>query len=258
VTPRVETAVTHIIAELKSWDEVEAVTLLTSGDDIYDPYYFLSLDVYTTAPVRQGVDRSSAYGAVSAFESSVLTHKDRFMVGELPFRVEYKLVDRFSDLIAAAETGKPGLRNAGTYAFFRLLSAESLFARTGWLADLQSRLSNLPDGFWIALRKNLQDSAEHTYADLRAAAVRNDPLYFIVSAGRFVSTLSSLLFAVNRQFEPSPRQLQDALADLPILPDSFPANLENFIDQNSLSMSQRAELAELMITAVISLYATNA
>ena len=257
MTPKVEAAVTHITDALKTWAEVEAVTLLHSGDDVYDPYFFLSLDVYTRTQVRESGERRDAYGVITAYESSVLTHKDRFMVGELPFRIEYKLVDRFSQLIAAAETGTPGLRNAGTYSFYRLLFGESLISKTDWLSDLQGRLHRLPDKFWVELRKTLQDSAEHTYSDLRAAAVRDDALYFSVSAGRFVSTLASLLFAVNRQFEPSPRQLQDAIADLQSVSDSLPANLENFVDHNSLSLSQRAELAELMITAVIGLYAAG-
>ena len=252
--PRVESAVRHILDGLSTWNEVEAVTLMLSGDDVYDPYFFLSLDVYTSISVRDGESRRQAYGPVTAFESSALTHKDRFMAGELPFRVEYKLVQRFSDLVSAAETGQSGLRDAGTYSLFRLLEAETLFARSNWLPELRGRLERLPTGFWVELRKTLQDSAEHTYADLKAAAVRNDPLYFTVSAGRFLSALCSLLFAINERFEPSPRQLETAVRELSTVPDSFPANLENFLDPNSLSMRQRAELGELMVTEVMSLY----
>jgi hypothetical protein len=254
LSPKVEAAVNRISTALGKWEEVESVTLLLSGDDLYDPYFSLSVDVYTTAQVRDATARKAAFGDVSVFESSLLTHKDRFLVGELPFRAEYKQTRRFDDLADSALAGHSGLRDGGTYTFHRVMEARELYSAGRWFEALRSRLGQLPDAFWIELRRNLEATAEHTYADLSASAMRNDELYFAISMGRFLTALCSLLFAVNKQFEPSPRVLYDAVMELPTLPDSLPANLENFVDQSQLSMTQRRELAELMITSVMSLY----
>ena len=93
------------------------------------------------------------------------------------------------------------------------------------------RISTLPDEFWQHLRLTQQARAEHTYADLSAAAAREDSLYFAVSAGAFVSAICALLFTINRQFEPSSRHLVAEVSMLKAVPDSFPANLDNFVRQ---------------------------
>ncbi|MFP4377483.1 MAG: hypothetical protein ACLFP4_10605 [Spirochaetales bacterium] len=257
LTPKVESAVERLCGALGSWDEVDAVALLLSGDDLYDPYFFLSLDVYTNDPVRGPEDRRRAFGEVTVFESSPLTHKDRFLVGEIPFRAEYKQTARFDQLVAEAHAGRSILREGGTYAFHRVVTARELYASGSWFADIRSKMSALPTAFWDDLRANQAANAEHTYADLSAAAVRGDELYFAISAGRFVTAICSLLFAVNKQLEPSPRALYDEVAELPTVPDSFPANLENFVGVSSLSMGQRRELAEIMVTSVMSLYGSR-
>jgi hypothetical protein len=118
-------------------------------------------------------------------------------------------------------------------------------------------MQRLPESFWNDLRSDQEANAEHTYADLSAAAVRGDELYFSISAGRFLTAVCSLLFAVNQKFEPSPRALYDEVMVLPTLPDSFPANLENFVAETPLSMGQRRELAELMVTSVMALYGSR-
>src|SRR6056297_2895944 len=84
---------------LEGWSEVTAVGLHSPGDDVYDPYFSLNLDVYTASPVRDTEARMRAFGDVGAFESSSLTNKDRFLMGEVPVRVEYKRIERFEELV---------------------------------------------------------------------------------------------------------------------------------------------------------------
>jgi len=251
---RARNSVATLKAVLEGWDEVVAVGLLAPGDDVYDPYFALSLDVYTDGPVRGPDARRTAFGDVAAFESSTLTSKDRFLMGELPVRVEYKRIDRFEALVSAAVDGECLLRDAGTYAFHRLSTAEPLVTRGDWLEALRGRLDDLPERFWTQLRGTQEATLEHLYADLSAAAVRGDTFFFVVSAGRFLAHLCLVLFTINRRFEPAPRSLHDEALTLPVLPDSFATNLENFLNEDPLlTMTQRRELAQSMVTGVLSL-----
>lgn len=239
---------------LEGWSEIVAVGLHSPGEDVYDPYFSLNLDVYTSAPVRDTDARIRAYGDVGAFESSSLTNKDRFLMGETPVRVEYKRVERFDELVDAAACGNCVLRDGGTYSFYRVANAEPLVSRGGWLEALQARLVELPPGFWTGLRTSQEATAEHLYADLAAAAMRDDRFFFATSTGRFLSQICGLLFTINERFEPSPRTLYGDTLALPTIPEWLASNMENFVDiDRPLSMSQRQELAQIMITGVLSL-----
>lgn len=246
---------THPIVEvLSAWSGVDSIGIIQSGSDPYDPYYFVSLDVYCSGEIPGADARREELQGHTMFESSQVTRKDRFLVGQTPVRIEYKDTGRFDELVRAAKRGEPRFRDAGTYPFYRLATAEVAYARTGWIQEICSELRELPASFWSSLRETQQARAEHTYADLSAAAVRNDQLFFLVSAGRFLRSLAGLLFTVNRQFQPSYRLLAEELYALPTLPESFAARMESFIRQDgSWSLEQRRELAELMITSVFSL-----
>ncbi|MFP4114936.1 MAG: DUF4037 domain-containing protein [Spirochaetota bacterium] len=247
-------AIKTLTSVLGSWSEVTAIGLTSQGEDLYDPYYSLSLDVYTRGPVRDADARETEFGEVGAFETSLLTAKDRFLMGEIPVRIEYKLTDRFDELVAAALDGECELRDSGTYAFRRVQDAKILVSEGEWFETIRSSLTELPNEFWDELRRSQESTVEHLFADLSAAAMREDSFYFLTSAGRFLAQLCALLFTINRRFEPPPRTLRDEVLSLPALPDSFPANLENFVTSgHGLSMSQRRELAEIMITSVLSL-----
>jgi hypothetical protein len=251
---RGSTLVEPILEVLSAWPEVDSTAVIRSGSDHYDPYYFLSLDVYCTGDVPEPALRGEAFSGHTMFESSKVTRKDRFFVGDTPVRIEYKDTRRFDELVRAAKAGEPRFRDAGTYPFYRLATAEVLYTRSDWLPGIREELGDLPEEFWERLRETQAARAEHTYADLSAAAVRNDELFFTVSAGRFLRSVAGLLFTVNRRFQPSYRLLADELAALTTLPDSFAARLESFVRQDGTwSMEQRREIAELLITSVLSL-----
>jgi hypothetical protein len=247
-------AVESLRTVLEGWSETVAVGVHAYGDDLYDPYFSVSLDVYTSGDVRAAAAREPAFGDVGAFESSLFLHKDRFLMDDVPVRVEYKRTDRFDGLVAAALDGICLLRDASTYAFTRVTDADPVVSRGGWFETMRDKLERLPEPFWLELRAVQAASAEHRYADLQAAAMREDTFYYTVTAGRFLVGLCALVFTINRSFEPSPRRVRREVLGLPMLPDSFPANLENFVRRESeLSLSQRAELAQLMVTSVLSL-----
>ena len=254
MTHRTEQAAERVSTVLARWDEVTAVGLTTFGEDVYDPYLSLSFDVYVRRDVREAGEREGAFGDVTAFESSILTSKDRFLMGSMPVRLEYKRTERYDDLVGAALRGECALRDAGTYAFRRVVDARVLVSHDEWFESVRTSLTKLPDGFWARLRHAQEATVEHLYADLSAAAMRDDAFYFVATAGDFLIQLCALLFTVNRRFEPSPRAVHGEVLSLPAIPDSFRASLDNFVDQeHQLSMSQRRELAELMVTSVLSL-----
>lgn len=251
---RASHAIDTLTALLCSWDEVSAVAVNSQGDDLYDPYFSISFDVYTIGAVRKTEERARAFGDVGAFESSSLTHKDRFLLGDIPIRIEYKLCARFDEVVQAARRGVFELRDTGTYALWRLGAAEITFSRDGWVERVRESLEQLPDEFWSRLRAIQEARAEHLYSDLMAATVRGDTFYFVATAGPFLVAICSLLFTINHKLEPAPRMLRTAVLELERLPSSFQANVEHFVAQETaLTMTQRGELAELMVRGVLSL-----
>lgn len=251
---RPDDAIERLASVFDGWPEVRAVGVNRWGDDRYDPYFSLSFDVYVTDTVREPETRALAFGEVGAFESTLAGTKDRFFIDDLPIRVEYKRTERFDELVTSALAGECRLRDTGTYAFRRVTDAQVALSRGHWLESIRSSLASLPNGFWSELRRAQQARAEHLYADVTAAAVRNDAFYFVLSSGAFLVSLCALLFALNRAFEPAPRAMYRDVVELPMTPDGLRANLENFIRLDpALTIGQRAELAELMIRGVVRL-----
>jgi hypothetical protein len=193
------------------------------------------------------------FSQAGAFESALLTNKDRFLVGEIPVRVEYKRTSRFESLVADAHHGHCRLRAAGTFAFYRLQEAAILFSRSGWCEATRSGLASLPDEFWREIQSTQLATLEHVYADLQAACAREDSFYFSVTAGRFAARAAAALFAARRRFEPSPRVIGREVLSLPDLPPSFEANLEHFVRvESELSMVQRCEIAGFLVNDLMS------
>ena len=97
--PKVRELANELVATISSWDSIEAICLNEAASaDTLDPYFALILDVYTHADVPQPSARAAAYPPHSVFETSPTGSKDRFMVGELPVRIEYKSEERIAEL----------------------------------------------------------------------------------------------------------------------------------------------------------------
>lgn len=254
MTPKVTAAIRRITEILRSWGGIDSVACIESGDDSYDPYFFVSLDVYLSGAIPDVDDRKGQFHDTAVFESSTVTKKDRFLVDGLPVRLEYKEQQRFNELIAAAEMGEPRFRDSGTYAFYRLAHADVLLSRSPWIDEVRERIRSLPDSFWQSLGDVQRARAEHTYGDLAAAVARGDDLFFLVSSARFIRTIIAWVFALNHEFQPSDRLILDKISPLKELPPSFLARIENFVRQDgSLTLEQRRELAELLVTSALSL-----
>jgi hypothetical protein len=250
---RIVALVKRLTETLQRWSGIDTVTYLHPVDDEYDPYFYISCDVYHIGQLPPPEERRELLGEISAFETSASGHKDRFLVGTIPVRLEYKPIDTIEAIIAAAGKGDTA-GEKDSYVFYRIVNAEVAFARSDWLKGAREAVADLPDEYWDRLKKLQRSRAEHIYGDLSSAAARSDELCFTISAGGLVAAVCSLLFTVNRRFQPSGRSLAMDVSRLAILPDPLPGDLDSFVRQESqLSMEQRTKLAQLITTSVLAL-----
>jgi len=113
-----------------------------------DPYFALIFDVYYRKPIIPAEERRRLYGDdVLAFETSAQGNKDRFLIGDLPVRIEYKDVGKINELVTIADSQTDHLwliKDSGTYGFYRLAQEDVLFHRSPWIDEIRQLLSNCP------------------------------------------------------------------------------------------------------------------
>jgi len=256
--PKVRELADRLVAAISRWDAVEAVCLNeAAATDTLDPYFALILDVYAREPVPHASERSSAYPEHSLFETSPTGSKDRFMVGDLPVRIEYKSIPRIEELTTIALRAGSDLwkiRDSGTYVFYRLVHCKPLFERSGWIREETARLSNLSDGFWVQMRSFYQSTMDHYLADLGAAIVRDDPFHYLVASSNFINFACAALFMENGEFEPSHRGYLARVQELKTMPDDFAGRFESFLRPDSeLPPARKYEIAKLIALSLVNL-----
>jgi hypothetical protein len=95
---------------------------------------------------------------------------------------------------------------------------------------------------------------EHCLSDLGAASMRNDELFFHMSTANFLQSVCSVLFAVNKRFEPSFRFFSTQVKSLPVVPESFAVWFDSLLRNNSnFSYSQKYKIAELLTKSILNL-----
>jgi len=244
---------------LSAWPGVECVILNEAAmPDMLDPYFALIFDVFFSSPVPDMQQRCEMFGSdVVAFESSGLNEKDRFLLGDIPVRLEYKPTNKAEELVSIADRETHSLwliKHSGTYGFYRLASGEIVFSRTGWIDGIRKRLEGLPDLFWMEMRMAAQSKMEHFLADLGAASFQGDEFHYLVASAGFIKTACLALFCINRRFEPSHRAYNKQVIELPILPERFSAQLENFFTGGpGATMDRRLSLAKLIARGIVGL-----
>jgi len=244
---------------LSQWPEVECICLNEAADpDTLDPYFAVILDVYHTGSIPNPEKRKEMYGPDAAvFESSGGGAKDRFLVGDLPVRLEFKDTGQIEELIAIVESRRQDLwlvKNSGTYGFYRLAHGELLFSKTGWIDRIRNKLLNLDNEFWGPMRDAVQCKMEHSLSDLGAALYNNDEFFYLISSSLFIKNACLALFCINRRFEPSHKAYYKQVLELPEIPDSFAASLETFLRENEeLTMERKYSIAQLMARDIMAL-----
>lgn len=248
-------AAERMAGALEAWPEVCCVALGEPiAEDFYDPYYFVSIDVYYTGSLPPAESRYESFSFGGAFESSYSNRKDRLIYDRIPIRLEYKEMKGMEDLIEGRGGLQESLREGGTYGFYRIINSDILFSRCDWLPQMRKKLEDMPQSFWDLLRRKFQARMEHFLGDLGGAVMRRDDLFFIIAAAGFVRSTCAVLFAINRRFEPSPRLLAEQVMTLPILPDTFEGRFGSFLRNDSgLSPGKKREVAELLVKNILNL-----
>ncbi|GHV85334.1 hypothetical protein AGMMS50230_09420 [Spirochaetia bacterium] len=249
----------RFVSLLSEWPEVECVSLNEAADsDTLDPYFAVILDVYHRGAVPAPEKRWEMYGAdAAAFESSGGGSKDRFLIGALPVRLEFKAAEKIEELVSIAESKQDllwFLKDSGTYGYYRLAHGEVLFSRTGWIDGIQKKLLGLNDHFWRQIRETTESKMEHSLSDLGAALMNNDEFHYLVSSALFIKYACLALFCINNCFEPSHRAYYKQVLELPVLPESFAAELDTFLRKSEeLTMERKYNVAKLLARSIIAL-----
>jgi hypothetical protein len=244
---------------LSQWPGVECVSLNEAAmPDILDPYFALILDVFCSGPIPGAQERYRIYGGdVAAFENSGPNEKDRFLIGDIPVRLEYKSIEKTEELVSIADTKLDSLwliKDSGTYGFYRLANGEIVFSRSNWIHDIRKRLTRIGDAFWESMRAAAQSKMEHFLSDLGAASFQGDEFHYLIASAGFIKTACLVLFCINRRFEPSHRAYYRQVLELPVLPVSFSAELENFLNIGTgAAMERRFALATLIARGIVGL-----
>ena len=244
---------------LSKWPGVECVTLNEAAlPDILDPYFALILDVFCSGPIPDEDERCRIYGDdVTVFESSAQNDKDRFLIGDIPVRLEYKFIEKINELVSIADTKTDSIwliKDSGTYCFYRLINGEIVFSRSNWIHDIRRRLENIGDQFWIKMREAAQSKMEHFLSDLGAASFQGDEFHYLISSAGFIKTACLVLFCVNHRFEPSHRAYYKQVLELSALPPSFSSDFEGFLSSGpDATMERKFSLAKIIAIGIIRL-----
>jgi len=252
---KVENAGRILTEKLSSWTAVNAITLAEwANEDFLSPYFFMSIDVFYRGAVPSLETRMATFDNPPTFESTNSGFKDRFLYENLPVRIEYKSMDRIESLLENRTDPGYALRETGTYLFYRIQHNKVLFQKSPWLKDIQNRIGNLPDSYWHPLVLSCRAAMEHLMADLAAAVYAEDDFFYLRSQAGLVNTICSLLFLLNRQFEPSGRRMLKQLFALPELPENFRGRFECLIREDSdFDQERKKEIALLLCQNISSM-----
>ena len=244
---------------VSKWPAVECVLLNEAAlPDTLDPYFALVLDVYYKGGIPNAEKRSVSFGDdLVAFETSPKENKDRFLIGDIPVRLEYKSVEMVEELVTIADTKLESLwliKDSGTYGFYRLSRGETVFSRSNWIERIRARLENLGDEFWQDMKNSHVSKMDHFLSDLGAALMQGDDFFYLISAAGFIKNASIALFCINRHFEPSHRAYYSRILELKELPDSFESYFDTFLRPDpELTKERKFAVAQLIARGIVTL-----
>jgi len=244
---------------ISAWPGVECISLNEAAmPDTLDPYFALILDIYHKDPLPGPGERERLFGDdIEAFETSAKANKDRFLIGAIPIRLEYKSVRKMEELISIVDSKLEHLwliKDKGTYSFYRLTQGEIVFSRNDWIMDMRRRLGGLQDEFWQTMRNTHESKMEHFLSDLGAAMMQGDDFFYLISAAGFIKSACLALFCINKRFEPSHKAYNNQVLKLKELPDSFRAYFESFIISNpEMTKERKFSLAQQIAKGIVSL-----
>ena len=250
---KVKKLLDNLVEDINRWEMVDTITVAEMAEeDILSPYLFLSLDIFYHRNIPSPEDRRKSFEGAALFESSYFGSKDRFLLQEIPVRLEYKKITRIEALIRHKNGESFVSRESGTLLFYRLLNNRVLFHRSPWINKVRPQAKDLPESFWMSLQDAYWSDLEHQLGDLGAAVVAEDEFFYLRSLGNYLNTLCSLLFVLNRQFEPAGRRMQEQLEKLNRLPEAFRGRFASLITEDSeFTPARKLEVAKLITRSLI-------
>lgn len=239
--------------KLSSWDCVDTLCFLNNDrSDVYDPYFYISLDVYYEGELPPPDKRLAELDFAGAFETSPGRNKDRFLVKDIPVRLEYKNKKTIEAILSSEPDALGSYDERISYMCYRLKYGEVLYKKSDWLDLIRKKLDKLPDSFWYALADEARAKMEHYLSDLCAASELEDEYYFLISSAGFIRSACSALFAINRTFEPWGREMRKHVFSLKELPYSFKGYFDQFVRyRHDMPMSVRREIAEHLAQHIV-------
>jgi len=252
---KVEQLAERLTAILSAWEGVNCLLSCDASEtDVNDPYFALVLDVYCDGPIPSVEDRMLAFDNPGAFESSRKGEKDRFFIDGLPVHLEYKQTASLIFLDNTACDYHEIAQSSGTYFLYRIVNGTVLFAKNDWIKTRQQALSRLPDDFWLALRETCQYKMEHCLSDLGGAAYKSDRYFFFISLSGFLKACAASVFAHNKCWQPSNRNLTEIMLQLPILPEDFSGRWDSLTRTDARIVPERVfQLAQLVARSLFAL-----
>lgn len=243
-----------ILPILEGWSCVDAILMLRFGTDRYDPSFFISYDVYYRGSLPEQEERERAFAFAAGFESTLDGQKDRILIDDVPVRLEYKEQEGFDAILRETGDLEEGDALISTYGFYRLERGEVLLERSPWVARTRAALTEIPEDFWVRRVDAFTARMDHVLADLSSAVYSGEELFYHLSLASYLSTLCTLLFAINRRFEPAGRLLKEQMQRLPLLPEEFETRLEYLLRLDSaITDKRKREIAELITYSVLRL-----
>jgi hypothetical protein len=237
------------------WEGIVATVLGEAASiETYDPYFNIDLDVYFQGNLLPSNDRREQLGNPGGFETSPINPTDRFLLEDLPVSINYNEVTRINMLLKRVETQSWVFRLETTNILYRIEKGKVLFSEGGWFENLGKKLLNVSDGFWNNLKEATRFSMDYYLNSLGAAVYREDLLFYQFSSSRFLQSLCSFLFALNKRFEPSGRLLLENIKTLRVLPGEFMARFESLIRPDvEIPKERKFEIAKLLAKSAVAL-----
>jgi hypothetical protein len=238
----------RLAASVDAWPGVVAVLLGENAEvETIDPYFSIDLAVCHADGLPEEPERKRDFGSPPGFEYSPHLMADLFLVEELPVRVSYRSRQRIEALVERAEQGEWVFRDETTHALYRIQNGTMLRDAQGWLARSRERLARVPDTFWGHLKEGSRIALDRALIDVGAAVYRRDYLFYQLSAARFLQSLCSFLFALNRRFEPGYPMLFERITQLSKLPDEFAGRLDGLVRPDvEITPARRYEICQLI------------
>ncbi|HAW86093.1 MAG: hypothetical protein A2087_10285 [Spirochaetes bacterium GWD1_61_31] len=252
---KVELVAERLTQIMSAWSGVNCILSCDASDtDVIDPYFALVLDVYCDGPIPPAEQRQTAFDNPGAFETSGNGRKDRFFLDSLPIHLEYKETSSLDALQRSDCDYHLFTPSSGTYFLYRIVHGTILFRKDAWVERLRQALAALPEAFWGVLRESCQNKLEHSLSDLGGAAFKHDRYFYFVSLAGFLKACTASLFAINKCWQPSNRNLTECLLDLPALPEDFAGRWEGLTRTDARIVPERMfQLAQLIARSMIKL-----